>query len=340
MPGTIVSFASINIDDVYSVPHIVRPGETISSGGVRQSAGGKGTNASVAAARAGGRVRVVGKVGADGAWVRDVIAGAGADVDQVAVVDGAATGRAIIQVDPRGENAILLLPGANHALGADDARRALAGCGPGDWLLLTNETTGVAAAISLARGRGMRVLWNPAPVGPGVVAAVRPEGLVDVLVVNEGELVALAQQLDGVDLLPEAGADRHVGIGRQVAGRLGCRVVVVTLGSAGSVGLVRRRLGGGDGVAIRMECAPVRPDQVRDTTAAGDTWVGYFAAELARLQGGSPDEGEIAPAAVERAMRVATYASGIAVTRAGAVPSIPARAEVDAFLGTSSLGAV
>ncbi|KAJ1718433.1 hypothetical protein LPJ61_006630, partial [Coemansia biformis] len=194
MQPKVVSVASINIDEVYRVPHVVQPGETVSSTGLQRSAGGKGANASVAAARAGAQVYVAGKIGSDGLWVRDVIASAGADVSLVAVLADTPTGRAVIQVDPRGENAIFLFPGANHRLTADDVRQALAQCGPGDWLLLTNETTGVAEAIGHARRCGMQVLWNPTPMPADLVSSGLPLDLPDVLVLNEGELLALARQ--------------------------------------------------------------------------------------------------------------------------------------------------
>ncbi|KAJ1812850.1 hypothetical protein LPJ56_003693, partial [Coemansia sp. RSA 2599] len=176
----IFSFASINIDEVYSVPHIVRPGETLSSTKRQQNAGGKGANASVAAARGGGNVFVVGKVGQDGRWVRDLIGSSGANIDHVAVIPDESTGRAVIQVDAQGENSIVLFPGANHRMTELDARRAFAQSSPGDWLLLTNETTAVAEAIRVAQSRGMRVLWNPAPMADDMVSQGQPVDLVDV----------------------------------------------------------------------------------------------------------------------------------------------------------------
>ncbi|KAJ2615152.1 hypothetical protein H4S08_001385 [Coemansia sp. RSA 1365] len=276
MQPKISSIASINIDEVYQVPHIVKPGETISSTGRQQNAGGKGANASVAAARAGAKVHVVGKIGHDGLWIRDLIADTGANVDQIIELDNMATGRAIIQVDSSGENSIVLFPGANHSFDAKDAHKAFAQCNEGDWLLLTNETTGSVGSIGLVR----RLCNNTheIPISSNVTSQ---KGAPD-----------LADNLDSI-------------------------------------------------VEIRMECAPVKKDQIKDTTAAGDTWVGYFAAELAQLQSESPESIEtlatITPTMVEHAMRFATYASGISVSRFGAIPSIPLRAEVDAFIKTNIL---
>ncbi|KAJ2102997.1 putative ribokinase, partial [Coemansia sp. S142-1] len=219
MQPRVVSFASINVDEVYSMPRIVRPGETLTSTRRQQNAGGKGANASVAAARAGAPVHVVGKIGSDGLWVRDIIEHAGANVSFVEVLDDTATGRAIIQVDANGENAIFLFPGANHRLTETDAHRAFAQFVRGDWLLLTNETTAVAEAIAQAHEIGIQVLWNPAPMHDDFLLTNRVVGLVDVLVVNESELLRLAQQISGCD----SSEDYEV-LARQVMRELGCRV--------------------------------------------------------------------------------------------------------------------
>ncbi|KAJ1742145.1 hypothetical protein LPJ68_002187 [Coemansia sp. RSA 1086] len=355
MQRKIVSLASINIDEVYHVPHIVKPGETLSSMHRQQNAGGKGANASVAAARAGGNVSIVGKIGKDGLWVRDLLASSGANTDQITVLDDTATGHAIIQVDKNGENSIVLFPGANYQINEEDARKAFAQYGTGDWLLLTNETTGVDEAIRQARSCGMQILWNPAPMPANMISANRPVDLVDILVVNETELLHLAQQLDDIDLY-EGNDERYAKIAQQIMGLFGTRAIIVTLGSEGSVGLVRRastnphevHVGSqakdcnkDEVVVIRMECAPIKKEQIKDTTAAGDTWVGYFAAELARLQNGSPESvgslASVTPAMVEHAMTLATYASGITVTRPGAFPSIPVRHEVEAFFKRKEL---
>ncbi|KAJ2022497.1 putative ribokinase [Coemansia sp. S610] len=360
MQPRVISFASINVDEVYSIPHIVRPGETLTSTRRQQNAGGKGANASVAAARAGAPVHVVGKIGSDGLWVRDIIENAGANVSLVQALDDTATGRAIIQVDVSGENAIFLFPGANHKLTETDAHRAFAQFARGDWLLLTNETTAVAEAIVQAHQIGIQVLWNPAPMHDDPLLTNRVVGLVDVLVINESELLRLTQQISDDDC-----QDSFEEMARLVMKELGCRVVVATLGSSGCIGLVRRPTSnahtipiagsstdisvisgsGGDDTddiddirVISMCCSPIRMDQVIDTTAAGDTWVGFFVAELARAQGESPESigahAALTPAMVGRAMTVATYASGITVTRMGAVPSIPMREEVEAFIRT------
>ncbi|KAJ2751411.1 putative ribokinase [Coemansia sp. BCRC 34490] len=366
----VFTFASINIDEVYSVPHITRPGETLSSTGRQLNAGGKGANASVAAARAGAPVHITGLVGKDGTWVREMLQQTGANVEQVRVLDDVSTGRAIIQVDRSGENAIFLFPGANHRLTKADAQRGFAHCTKGDWLMLTNETTAVAEAIAHAHSLGMQVLWNPAPMDSQLMAAKELVDMVDVLVLNETELMTLATQIQGVDGEKD-GDQNHVGLARQILEQCQARAIIVTLGSKGSVGLVRRprvnshsipvgsetassssvsssssssvpsSANDGDIVEIQMPCAPVPKERIVDTTGAGDTWVGYFVTELARTQSESPESiGSLAtltPAMVNLAMKFATYASGLAVTRMGAIPSIPERADVESFIKSQKL---
>ncbi|ORX66837.1 Ribokinase [Linderina pennispora] len=320
MQPRIVSFASINIDEVYSVPHIVKPGETISATHRQENAGGKGANASVAAARAGGDVYVTGRIGKDGLWVRDLIRDSGAHTGLIQVTNSA-TGRAIIQVDKHGENCIFLFPGANMELTEEDARIAYAQFGKGDWLVLPNETSAVAGAIRQASSRGMQVLWNPAPMTNDVLEC--PVELVDVLVVNETELTTMTR------LIGEAVDEDYPRMARRIIEKFNTRVVVVTLGSSGCIGL------------LSVPCAPIPKDKVADTTAAGDTWVGYFVAELARQQGVSPEsigsKASLTPAIVQQAMTVATFASGLSVTKKGAVPSIPVRADVDQFMKSKQL---
>ncbi|KAJ1961670.1 hypothetical protein GGI12_003123 [Dipsacomyces acuminosporus] len=229
--------------------------------------------------------------------------------------------------------------------------------------MLPNETTAVADAIRLAHERRLQVIWNPAPMSPDL-AANYPVALVDVLVVNETELVGLAQQIDGIQLPKDKKKHEYTAVARQVMKRLGSRVIIVTLGRDGSIGLVHKfksnmhslpvagsnaaseRLKASviadeDIAEIHVDCSPVGADQVRDTTAAGDTWIGYFTAELARMQGASPESigshAALTPAMVQRAMTFATYASGIAITRMGAVPSIPERKDVEAFFKSKAI---
>ncbi|KAI9506285.1 Ribokinase-like protein [Coemansia spiralis] len=348
----VFTFASINIDEVYTVPHITRPGEEISSTRREKHAGGKGANASVAAVRAGAQVHMAGLIGRDGLWVRDILEKTGVNVDEVKVLEDTSTGRAVIQVDKQGENAIFLYQ--------EDAQRAFSQCIKGDWLLLTNETTAVSDAIEYAHSQEMQILWNPAPMHSNMMAAKKLMDLVDVLVLNKTELTELAKQIDSINV--DSFYNDVLGLARQIMTHVHSRVIIVTLGSDGSVGLVRRpqvnahsilvssesastptnaTTEESDILEIRLECAPVPKEMIKDTTAAGDTWIGYFIAELARAQSNSPESiGSLAtltPAMVNQAMQIATYASGITVTRMGAIPSIPERAEAEAFFKSQKL---
>lgn len=294
----IVVVGSLNLDLVARVQRMPRPGETVLALGYAEHAGGKGANQAVAAARAGARVAMVGRVGSDdaGARLRDGLAGEGIDVAEVRRVD-APTGRALIEVDEDGQNRIVVVPGANHAWRAGDLPLGL--LDGADLVVLQREVPDdvVVAAIHRARGAGARVLLNLAPAGP-----VAPEVLadVDVLVVNESEAADVAgTSEDEVAREPLAAA-------RMLAQRVR-EQVVVTLGADGAVHAGRS----GEG---RVAGVPV---EVVDTTAAGDAFVGALAT---RLADGAP---------IGEAVRFACAAGAEATTTAGAQPSLPAREAIE-----------
>ena len=287
--GTILNFGSVNIDHVYTVPHFVRPGETLASTRYAVFSGGKGFNQSTALARAGARIAHAGMIGADGAWLRDSLAADGADVAHLAIRDEP-TGHAVIQVDTSGQNCIIICGGANRAITATYANEVIAHFGDGDTLLLQNEISAIPEIIRAASARGLRIVFNPAPMGQEVLDY--PLDLVDLFIVNEVE----ASELSGAapDAVPESVLDTL----RAKFPRAG---VVLTLGAAGSIADI-------DGERVAVAAKPV---QAVDTTAAGDTYIGYFLA--ARQRGLS----------LREAMKKATEAAAICVSRAGAAPSIP-----------------
>ena len=307
MPPTVHNLGSVNIDHVYRVPHLVRPGETLSSRALETVLGGKGANQSVALARAGARVRHVGRVGEGDAWARDALAGDGVDVSAVELVEGV-SGHAIIQVDEEGENAIVLHGGANRTLDAGAIERALADAREGDWLLMQNETSGVASAFEVARRLGLRIAFNPAPMSAAV--GELPLERCELLILNETEAAMLAGEAGrGGD---EADVERAL-LERCPGVRL-----VLTLGARGA------RFLHGD---TRVEVAG-RAVEAVDTTGAGDTFVGYLLAALV--------EGAEERAAVERACA----AAALSVTVSGATPSIPgADAVADALASVPSANA-
>lgn len=288
---TILNFGSVNIDHVYRVDHLVRPGETIASRDYQQFSGGKGFNQSIALARAGADVSHAGRIGADGVWLRAQLAADGADVGFLAVVDGP-SGHALIQVDAEGENAIILFGGANRTFTGEDARAILDNCGAEDWLLLQNEISAMPEILQLAGERGLRVVFNPAPMGPEVLDY--PLDTVSIFVVNETEGEAFT------------GEDEPDAILGGMRARFPAATVVLTLGGDGSLyddGKQRVRV-------------PAQKVEAVDTTAAGDTFIGYFLAGLA-----AGDDPKVA-------LEMATCAAAICVTRPGAAPSIPRREEV------------
>lgn len=288
---TILNFGSVNIDHVYRVEHLVRPGETIASSDYRQFSGGKGFNQSIALARAGASVSHAGRIGQDGEWLRDQLAGEGADVDFLEIIDGP-SGHALIQVDAGGENAIILFGGANRTFRADDARKILGHFEPEDWLLLQNEISAMPEILQLAGQRGLRVVFNPAPMGAEVLDY--PLDGVAIFVLNEVEGEAFT------------GAGETEAILAGMRQRFPAATVVLTLGAEGAV-----YDDGSQRIAV-----PAQPVEAVDTTAAGDTFIGYLLAGLSA--GASP----------RSAMEWATRAAAICVTRPGAAPSIPRREEL------------
>ena len=228
-------------------------------------------------------------IGADGVWLRDSLASDGADVTHLAVRDEP-TGHAVIQVDASGQNCIIICGGANRAITASHAEEVLSHFGSGDTLLLQNEISAIPEIMRAAHARGLRIVFNPAPMGPEVLQY--PLDLVDLFIVNEVEAAELAGMATAS--APEVILDAL----RAKFPRAG---VVLTLGAAGSVADIN-----GERVAV----AAKRVKAV-DTTAAGDTYIGYF---LAARQRGLP---------LRDAMEKATEAAAICVMHAGAAPSIP-----------------
>lgn len=285
----ILNIGSLNLDYVYAVPHFVTAGETLLASRRDVFAGGKGLNQTVAAARAGADVYHSGAVGADGDMLLDLLRDAGADVSAVSRVD-VPTGHAVIQVTPQGENAILILGGANRSVSADAVEGALGKVAAGDILLLQNEINGLDAILRRAAEKGLRILFNPAPMEAAVKEL--PLHLLDTLIVNEGEGKALAGDMDAL----------RAAYPRQK--------ILLTRGSRGAT------LWTGSELLFQ----PAFPVAALDTTAAGDCFLGYYAAALSE---GQP---------YARALRLASAASALAVQRRGAAPSIPIRREVEAFL--------
>ena len=288
----IVCLGSLNLDHVYRLDHFVRPGETLGSESYSVGCGGKGLNQSIALARAGAPVMHAGRIGHDGGILRSALEAAGVDVSLLVEGD-VPTGHVIIQVDAKGENAIILYGGANRRITEAEIDAALDAVGDGI-LLLQNEINSLGMILEKAHARGIRTAFNFAPFDPED-AKTLPLGLLSYLIVNEIEGAGVAGVAE-----PEA-------ILRTLKERYpGCRVIL-TLGKAGAAFL------GDDGVMVPV---PPCPAEVVDTTSAGDTFIGYLFAGL--LEGME----------LKAAMELAGRASAITVSRAGAADSIPFRKEL------------
>ena len=180
----VLVYGSLNIDHVYQLPHFLRPGETLSSLSYQRNSGGKGLNQAIALARAGQEVWFAGGIGQDGLFLRDALTAEGVDVRLLRVTD-TPTGHAIIQVDAKGGNAIVLYGGANQSVTEDAIRQAIGQCHSGDLLLLQNEINRVPQIIRAAKEQGLQIALNPSPASPEMTAW--PLELVDWLLLNEVE---------------------------------------------------------------------------------------------------------------------------------------------------------
>lgn len=288
------NFGSLNIDYTYHMDHFVQPGETQSSLSLSIGPGGKGLNQSIALARAGAEVSHVGITGQGGEFLRMLLAENGVDISLLGKAS-TPNGHAIIQVDQEGQNCIVLYGGTNQALTQELIDNAVAAMEPGDAALLQNETNEIPYIIRKVRQRGCDVILNAAPMGPEVQSY--PLELVSCLIVNETEGSALSGCRD-----PEA-------ILEALARRWPETRLLLTLGTRGSIYLDHGK---------RFDAASKKVTAV-DTTAAGDTYTGFF---LSRLYAGDD------PA---QAMKTAAAASALAVTRPGAAGSIPKKEELQNF---------
>ena len=287
------NLGSINVDIVYAVPHIPAPGETLATTGRETFLGGKGANMSVAAARAGAHCAHIGAVGEAGRWCVDRLTEYGVDTRHIARVE-ADMAEALIMVDRGGENAILLHPGANHAIPSDLLRSALTGAETGDWFVCQNETTLQPEACELARRMGLNVAYAAAPFEAEAVTALIDD--LDLLILNEVEARQLTQA-----------TGKH-------PSDLDVAHVIVTKGGDGV-----EWFDNGVGAARSFPSVPVDPV---DTTGAGDTFTGYLLAGLDRGMD------------MEEAIGLATHAGALMVTRHGTSDVIPDLSEVLAFRET------
>jgi ribokinase len=299
----VLVYGSLNIDLVFSVDHIVRPGETISSSALEKSAGGKGANQAASLAKAGLPVYMAGKIGADGEFLLQLLQSYGANTDHVACYDGA-TGQALIQLDKNSQNSIVLFAGGNGAIQPEEIGGVLADFGKDDIIVLQNEITHTAQIMEQAKKRGMKICLNPSPFDEKIEDL--PLNLVDMFFVNEIEGAALAALGTVQAPFRTVPATALGEILDRLTGRFPHAEIILTAGKDGAYYACEKNRAKGNIIDL----------PVVDTTGAGDTFTGYFIA--ARTKNFS----------VEDALRIACKAASIAVSRKGAMQSIPIGNEV------------
>lgn len=296
----ILSFGSLNIDYVYSVPHFVKKGETLSAKELNVYTGGKGLNQSIALARAGVETYQAGAIGTDGMFLLEQLKEAGVKTDLVKILDDVRIGNAIIQNDDEGDNCIVLFGGANQAITKEQVDEAFKDFTNEDYLLIQNEINELSYIVEKAKEEGMKIILNPSPMNEKIMKL--PLDQIDYFILNEIEAMQILEmdkpeEIDGkyiASLLHERFKDA---------------TIVLTLGSEGSVCI-------SDDEYIEQSIYKVK---AIDTTAAGDTYTGYFIAGI--LKGKT----------IKESMDIASKASAIAVTRQGAAPSIPVLEEVEEY---------
>ncbi|WP_020395491.1 ribokinase [Thiolinea disciformis] len=294
----IFNYGSINIDHVYRVPHLVRPGETLASTAYHQVLGGKGANQSIALARAGATVAHIGRYHPQDQHLLQPLFEAGVETSLLQALP-MPSGHALIQVDDQAENAIVLYAGANHSFVSAELASLLQTAALGDWLLLQNECSCTREMIETAFAKGLKVAFNPAPMNDQVLTF--PLEKLAVLFVNQVEVMQL------LNSAVQEGRIDHTWLSQQLQDRFPQTQVVVTLGAQGAACYYQ-------GVG---EFVPALNVKAVDTTGAGDTFNGYYLAAL--NQGLS----------IRQALQRACLAAALCVQQVGASSSIPTQQQVD-----------
>ena len=285
----ILNFGSLNIDYTYRIDHFVKGGETISASTMQKNIGGKGLNQSVALAKAGAEVYHAGSIGPDGDFLLKYLLENSVNVDHI-LVGETATGHAIIQLDDKGQNCIIIYGGANTQITREHIDDVLKNFDAGDVLLLQNEINNGCYIMTRAKEKGMIVVLNPSPV----TNLDMPLALVDYFLLNEHEAAALFH-CEEISEIAEAMRRTYPEA-----------KFVLTLGENGVIYIDKD-------TTIKKDAIKT---QVVDTTAAGDTFTGFFMATL--FEGGDVDE----------ALGIATKAASVAISRPGAAESIPYKREI------------
>lgn len=304
--NNVLVIGSLNADLVVRVPRFPQPGETLSGDDLHIIPGGKGANQAVAAARLGLKTTMIGRVGNDSfsSFLVDNLTSNNVDTSHILQTDSA-TGTAIIVVDSNGQNSIVLSPGANGMVMPEDVDTASFADFGLILLQLEIPTPTVLRAAKKAREHGLTVILNPAPAKP------LPDELlahVDILIPNESELALLT----GLPVNDIASAEIAA---KEILNR-GVKTVIVTLSSKGALLVTSEQVTHVDTFKV----------DVVDTTAAGDAFIGGFAAKLMEQ-----DVQQLA-AGLHNAVRYGCACGALATTKFGAQPSLPTKDEVETFL--------
>jgi ribokinase len=285
----ILNFGSLNIDYTYRIDHFVKGGETISASTMQKNIGGKGLNQSVALAKAGAEVYHAGCIGQDGDFLVKYLQENGVNTEHILVGENA-TGHAIIQLDDKGQNCIIIYGGANTQITTEHIDKVLGNFSAGDILLMQNEINNGRYIMTKAKEKGMIVVLNPSPV----TNLDMPLELVDYFLLNEHEAAALFH-CEEISKITEEMRKEYPNA-----------KFVLTLGEDGVIYIDKDTINKKDAIKT----------QVVDTTAAGDTFTGFFMATL--FENGDVDE----------ALTIATKAASVAISRPGAAESIPYKKEI------------
>lgn len=297
----VLNLGSLNIDKTYIVEHFAEAGETIQATTYKEFHGGKGLNQSIALAKAGANVFHAGCVGRDGAILLETLNKAGVKTDLIRK-SREPSGHAIIQVNREGQNKIMIFGGANSDISPEYIDEVLDHFTQEDMLLLQNETANVPYAIEKAKKRGLTIAFNPSPISRSIDHYDLQK--IDYFILNEIE----GRQLTGTH------TEDAVKLLQNLRKKYPKPVFILTLGEKGSYYA-------DDSNLFHQK---IFRTQVIDTTGAGDTFTGYFLAGIAN--GRPPGE----------AMKYASFASSISVSRHGAAPSIPGYDEVRAQMAEQS----
>jgi len=291
----LLNYGALYIDRIYTVDSFAHPGEAVSSTGFSLTPGGKGLMQSIAAARAGALVYQAGKIGADGQMLLDVLSENGVHTGYIKKVNGSYCGHTVTQVNKYGNNCILQHGGTNYEITPDEIDQVLDSFSAGDILIIQNEINNIPYIVEKASNKYLKIVLNPSPVN----SVVKDLDLnkISYLILNE---------VEGGEL---TGESRPVRIMDNLLSHFPHLKVVLTLGKFGTIY-------GDELNRIQQGAYPV---EAVDSTAAGDTFLGYF---ISRIAMGSPSWS---------AMKIAALAAALSVTRVGALTSIPSWGEVLRF---------